>query len=233
MRRRAEPRVQPDLRNGARSVPLLDVFTGLVEACVAVKHVERRERGLRLRLAAPSSDWRVAIGDSIAVSGACLSVAAVADARGGELLERSVAGADMIFDLSAETLERTWFASANAGDRVNLERPLALGDRLDGHLVNGHVDGLASIVAIEDSHDGGRVMSIEVDRALERYLVDKGSITLDGVSLTVVEPRERRFDVALIPITLAKTALGTARIGQRVNVEADVVGKWIEKLLPR
>jgi riboflavin synthase len=209
------------------------VFTGLVEACVAVRRAERRDRGLRLWLAAPGPDWRVGVGDSIAVSGACLSVAASADPRTGELLDRSIAGADIVFDLSAETLERTWLGESKAGTLVNIERPLALGDRLDGHLVSGHVDGLGRIAALEDSRDGGRVMSVEVERGLERYLIEKGSVTLDGVSLTVVSPSDARFAVALIPITLEKTSFGSAAVGQRVNVEADLVGKWIEKLLPR
>jgi riboflavin synthase len=198
-----------------------------------VRRAERRDAGLRLTIAAPAPDWRVAIGDSIAVSGACLSVVAASDPRTGELYERGIAGADMVFDLTAETLERTWLGRASSGARVNIERPLALGDRLDGHLVSGHVDGVGSIEEIEDSRDGGRRMTIRVARGLERYLVDKGSITVDGVSLTVVAPRGDLFDVALIPITLEKTSLGSAKIGAAVNLEADLVGKWIERFVPR
>lgn len=208
------------------------MFTGLVEACVPISRVERRGAGLRLWIAAPGPEWRVSVGDSISVSGACLSVVGSADPRSAELLERGTAGADIVFDLSAETLERTWLGRAVAGSPVNIERPLALGDRLDGHLVAGHVDGQGLIVGIEDSRDGGRVMSLAVGPGLERYLIDKGSITVDGVSLTVVAPRAERFDVALIPITLARTSLGSAAVGQAVNLEADLVGKWIEKLLP-
>jgi riboflavin synthase len=110
---------------------------------------------------------------------------------------------------------------------------MRLSDRLDGHLVTGHVDGRGRYVAIEDSGDGGRRLTIEVDPGLERYLVDKGSIVVDGVSLTVVEPRGRLFDVALIPITLEKTTLGSAERGRTVNLEADLIGKWIERLIPR
>jgi len=208
------------------------VFTGLVEACVPIRRVEARGEGMRLWLAAPDPDWRVAVGESIAVSGACLSVVGSADPRTGELVRPGSAGADIVFDLSAETLLRTWFRSSATGSLVNVERPLELGDRLDGHMVSGHVDGLGRILSIEDSRDGGRVMAIGAGPGLERYLIDKGSITVDGVSLTVVVPRAERFDVALIPITLEKTSLGRAAVGQSVNLEADLVGKWIERLVP-
>jgi riboflavin synthase len=209
------------------------MFTGLVEACVPVRRVEPRAEGMRLWLPAPEPDWRVGAGDSIAVSGACLSVVGSADPDTGEMYGRSVAGADLVFDLSAETLARTWFAGLRPGASVNIERPLALGERLDGHLVAGHVDGVGRVVAVEDSRDGGRVMRIGVGSALERYLVDKGSVTIDGVSLTVVSPDGGRFDVALIPITLQKTSLGAATAGRDVNVEVDLIGKWIERLMPR
>jgi riboflavin synthase len=116
---------------------------------------------------------------------------------------------------------------------VNLERAMLLSDRLDGHLVSGHVDGRGSLAAIEDSGDGGRRITIEVEPGLERYLVEKGSIAVDGISLTVVDPRARRFDVAVIPITLEKTTLGRAESGAVVNLEADLIGKWIERLVPR
>jgi len=137
----------------------------------------------------------------------------------------------MVFDLSAETLERTHFGSLAVGVRLNLERAMLLTDRLSGHLVSGHVDGGGTLVEVRDSGDGGSVYTFEVDPGLERYLIEKGSVTLDGISLTVCEPRERRFDVALIPLTLELTNLGSARVGQRVNVEADMVGKWIERLV--
>lgn len=203
------------------------MFTGIVEACVPVLDVERRGSGARLVLPVPGLDgWDSAEGDSVAVAGTCLTVA--------QLVQRDSApgGRAMAFDLSAETLERTWFGSLVPGRRVNLERALRLGDRLDGHMVAGHVDGGGWIVAVEPSGDGGKRFSIEVDPGLERYLIEKGSITVDGVSLTVVGPREQRFDVAVIPVTLERTQLGQAEVGQRVNIEVDMVGKWIERLLP-
>jgi len=197
------------------------VFTGIVEASVEVQSFERHGEGARVILPPPSGveDWGVQVGQSVAVSGACLTVA--------ELLE----GGELAFELSKETLDRTWFGGLEAGAPVNLERAMKLEDRLDGHLVSGHVDGLGTITGIEDVGDGGRVLSFEVAPCLERYLIEKGSVTLDGVSLTVVEPAGGRFRVAMIPVTLELTAFGAAREGQRVNVEADLVGKWIERLV--
>ena len=201
------------------------MFTGIVEACVPVRAVEARGSGLRLTLPAPPlPGWAVAPGQSIAVSGACLTVA--------ELLPLPGGGApDLAFDLSRETLERTWFAELAPGRAVNLERALRLGDRLDGHLVSGHVDGRAWVRELVETGDGGRELAFEVEPALARYLVDKGSVTLNGVGLTVVEPRGTRFRVALIPLTLERTDLGSTRVGAAYNVEADLIGKWVERLL--
>ena len=192
------------------------MFTGLIEACVPVLGVERRASGLALRVRAPEG-WVLGRGASVAVSGACLT------AVGG-------AARELAFDVSSETLARTWFGALEPGRQVNLERALRLGDRLDGHLVAGHVDGRGRIVAVEDPGDGGRTFRFEVEPELERYLVDKGSVTLDGISLTVVAPQGPRFAVAVIPETLARTSLGVARVGDAVNVEADLVAKWIERL---
>lgn len=197
------------------------MFTGIVEDCVPVRSFEPRGSGARLVLPRPGrADWDAGEGDSIAVCGVCLTVAA-----------RKESG--MAFDLSAETLARTWFADLAPGRRVNVERALRLGDRLDGHMVAGHVDGGGTLLDVRDVGDGGRQLRFELDSGLERWLIEKGSITLDGVSLTVVEPVARTFTVAAIPLTLQLTNLGSAEPGQRVNVEADLVGKWIEHLLPR
>ena len=198
------------------------MFTGIVEAAVPVQALEVQGSGARLVLPRPQGlpePFEADLGDSIAVSGCCLTVAAF--------------GADgsLAFDLSAETLDRTWFRALEPGRRVNLERSVRLSDRLGGHLVSGHVDGGAQVVSIRDAGDGGRVFTFEVDPGLERYLIEKGSVTLDGISLTVVEPRDRRFDVAVIPVTLEVTSLGQAQPGQRLNVEADLIGKWVEKLV--
>lgn len=219
------------------------MFTGIVEGSPPVLRIEPRGTGLRVWIPAPDADWAVAHGESVAVSGCCLTVVGVCEPlwgpeppppgrEAGVELPEGTPGATMIFDLSAETLARTHFGALEVGQPVNLERALRLSDRLSGHLVAGHVDGGGTLVESRDAGDGGRVDTFEVDPGLERYLIEKGSITLDGISLTVVEPRERRFDVALIPVTLEATNLGRARPGQRVNVEADMVGKWIERLLP-
>ncbi len=198
------------------------MFTGIVEARVAVRALEPRGAGARLVLPAPDPGWQAARGESVSVSGCCLTVAGISPLDDG--------GREFAFDLSAETLERTWFGELAPGRLVNLERALRLSDRLGGHLVSGHVDAIGSIAASVDSKDGGRVLTFEVPSGFERYLIDKGSVTIDGVSLTVVSPRDRRFDVALIPSTLEATNLRAAAIGQRVNLEADLVGKWIERL---
>ncbi|MDP6539578.1 MAG: riboflavin synthase [Planctomycetota bacterium] len=203
------------------------MFTGIVEGVGVVSSVSRAGEGLVCRIAPPAGAWSVAEGDSVAVCGACLTVAGLEAGAGA-----SEGAEEMVFDLSAETLARTWFDALEPGGGVNLERALRLGDRLDGHLVSGHIDGLARVAAIADSGDGGRRFTFEVDPGLERYLIEKGSVTLDGISLTVVEPRGPRFDVAVIPLTLERTHLGRAAVDQRVNIEADLVGKWIERLLP-
>ncbi len=197
------------------------MFTGLVEGKARVRAVEARGSGLRLVLEPRIAGFEAVPGQSIAVSGACLSVAA-APGPGGELA----------FDLSAETLDCTWFRGLRAGLELNLERSLRVGERLDGHLVSGHVDGVGRLVGRSDSGDGGCLCEFEGPPGFERWLVEKGSVTVDGVSLTVVRPQGRRFSVALIPLTLAQTTLGSLAAGAPVNLEADAIGKWVERLLP-
>lgn len=206
------------------------MFTGIVESAVPTVRWTPSGGGGRLCLPAPDPSFDVDRGDSVAVSGCCLTVVGHEDDDGNPSEPR--AGARMWFDLSAETLARTWFGELAGGRRVNVERALRLGDRLGGHLVSGHVDGLATVVELADPGDGGRVITFEIAPGLERYLIEKGSVTLDGVSLTVVEPEGRRFQVALIPETLAVTTLADLAPGNRVHVEADQVGKWIERLFP-
>ena len=154
----------------------------------------------------------------MAVSGCCLTIA-------------EFSGTDMVFDLSAETIECTWFGGLDAGRAVNVERAMRIGDRLGGHLVSGHVDGGGEIVGILDTEDGGQEFIFRADPGFERYLVEKGSVVVDGISLTIVRPAAGEFRVAIIPSTLEITSLGTAEVGQRVNLEADMVGKWIERML--
>lgn len=190
--------------------------------------MEARGSGARLVVPAPVLDgWEPRVGDSIAVCGACLTVAELLPVGSAD----PAAGPDMAFDLSAETLERTWLGDLGPGVPVNLERAMLFSARLDGHLVSGHVDGLGQVTGIRDPGDGGAEIEFEVPEELARYLVDKGSITLDGTSLTVVRPQAGRFTVAVIPLTLELTRLGQAKAGDRVNVEVDLVGKWVERLL--
>jgi len=200
------------------------MFTGLVEARAAVLELEQRGDGARLWLAAPKLErgqpsWKPALGESLSVSGCCLSVTAIE--RGGRTA----------FDLSRETLACTWLGALEAGRTVNLERSARLADRLGGHLVSGHVDGVGCIAALEDSRDGGRLFTFEVPRGFERWLLEKASVAVDGISLTIVRPKRRRFQVAVIPETLRRTTLGLARAGDPVHLEGDLIGKWIEKLL--
>jgi riboflavin synthase len=202
------------------------MFTGLVEAQVPVLEFEIRGGGARLVLPTPSAGFEAALGDSISVSGCCLTVSALLEAG------PDAAGPNLEFELSRETLDCTWFAELAPGRRVNLERAMQLGDRLGGHLVSGHVDGGGEVVSIRGDAQAGWTFRFRVDEGLERYLTPKGSATLDGISLTVNEPQGTEFWVAVIPVTFAETTLGTAEPGQRINVEVDLVGKWIEKLMP-
>lgn len=179
----------------------------------------------------PSSEdaWEAGIGDSIAIAGACLTVAELLRAPEGALGGPDLP--DMAFDLTHETLERTWLTGLQPGHVVNLERALKVGARLGGHMVSGHVDVCGHAVGREDVGDGGAVFTFEVPAGFERFLVDKGSVTIDGISLTVVSPAERRFQVAVIPHTLARTHLAHLKPGDPVHLEADQVGKWVERLL--
>jgi riboflavin synthase len=162
-------------------------------------------------------------GASVAVSGVCLTV--VANAPGTE-------DAALAFDLSPETLSRSTLGRLRAGDVVNLERPVTPTGRLGGHLVQGHVDGIGVIDAL-DEVETGREAWFELPDGLERYVVEKGSITVDGVSLTATAVRGRRFGVALVPHTLAATTLGRVGPGDGVNVEVDVIARYVERLLGR
>jgi len=193
------------------------VFTGIVETTGRLVRRDASGAGARLTIRTARPLTRLAIGESIAVNGACLTVTAFRGAR-------------FTVDLSPETLRRTTLGGVAPGARVNLERALRMGDRLGGHLVQGHVDGVGRVEAIRPDGDS-LLYRFQAPRPLARYLVEKGSIAVDGVSLTVFACRGPSFTVALIPHTLAKTTLGERRAGDRVNLEADVLLKHIASML--
>ena len=199
------------------------MFTGLVEELGAVRAVEHREGGARLELVCATVLDDARIGDSIAVNGCCLTVV--------ELGEGWWAA-----DAQIETLDRTTLGAFAPGDPVNLERPMRMGDRLGGHLVLGHVDGVGQVTEVAPLPDGSTRVAVRAPAALARYLVEKGSVTVDGASLTITTVRDlpggdAEFGVALIPHTLAVTTLGVRRVGDRVNLEADMIAKHVERLL--
>jgi riboflavin synthase len=194
------------------------MFTGLVEEVGIVQRVERSGAGARLTVSAVRTLEGTDVGASVAVNGACLTVV---DRRAGAFL----------FDLGPETLTRTALAGLTAGARVNLERPLRLGDALGGHLVLGHVDGVATIEALTRVESTARLKVGLPDPELAGLLVPQGSVAVDGVSLTVAALEGVSFEVMLIPHTLEATTLGTARKGQAVNIEMDVIGKYVARTL--
>jgi riboflavin synthase len=195
------------------------MFTGLIEEIGTVLAFENTGRGARLRIAAPQLSTGIHLGDSIAVNGCCLSVTA---ARGDELS----------FDLLAETIARTNLKSLRPDDRVNLERALAADGRLGGHFVQGHVDCAARILAAKMKGADQRI-EIELPAEFAQYVASKGSIAVNGVSLTVAEILPKSFVVWIIPHTRAQTNLGAARAGDLVNLEFDLIAKYLERMLDR
>jgi riboflavin synthase len=191
------------------------MFTGLVGAVGEVVSVERDERGVVIEIASPIAG-ELAPGDSIAVSGACLTA-------------REIDSGRFRADIVSETLRRTTLGELAGGSRVNLELPLRLSDRLGGHVVLGHVDGVGEVRARRDSGE----IEVSIDEELSRYVVEKGSIALDGVSLTVAAVDASTVTVALIPATRESTTLGEAAVGARLNVEVDIMAKHLERLVSR
>jgi riboflavin synthase len=200
------------------------MFTGIVEELGTVVAVEEQGDAIRLSIRAAAVLEDAGLGDSIAVNGCCLTVV--------EVSTSSTTGAPEVWtaDVMQETLDKTSLAGVKPGDRVNLERAVTADKRLGGHIVQGHVDGVGTIIARTPS-EHWELVEIELPDGLGKYLVDKGSITVDGVSLTVVEAGDKSFTVSLIPETLARTTLGSRQPGERVNLEADVLAKHVEKLL--
>jgi riboflavin synthase len=193
------------------------MFTGIVEELGTVSAVEDQGDAIRLTVRAETVLSDAGLGDSISVNGCCLTVV-------------SHDGVEWTADVMQETLDKTSLQGVRPGDRVNLERAVTAEKRLGGHIVQGHVDGVGQVVRRTPS-EHWEVVEIAMPQELSRYLVDKGSITVDGVSLTVVEARDTTFTVSLIPETLARTTLGLRHPGDRVNLEVDIIAKHVEKLL--
>ncbi|HYN92242.1 MAG TPA: riboflavin synthase [Pilimelia sp.] len=193
------------------------MFTGIVEELGEVVRVAPQQAAALVAVRGPVVAGDARHGDSIAVNGVCLTVV-------------EVTGDVFTADVMAETLHRSSLGALAAGDQVNLERAATLGSRLGGHLVQGHVDGVAEVVAREPA-EHWEVVRFSLPAGLARYVVEKGSITVDGVSLTVVAVTDDTFDVSLIPTTLASTTLGARKPGDPVNLEVDVIAKYVEKML--
>ena len=194
------------------------MFTGIIEELGSVRAIDRREGGARLEIAASTVLGDARAGESIAVNGCCLTVVDLGDGWWAA-------------DAVIETLERTALGSLEQDDPVNLERPLRLSDHLGGHLVQGHVDGVGYVAARSPLADGSTRFTFAAPPDVLRYVVEKGSVAVDGISLTVAALGEDSFDVAVIPHTLAVTTLGHKDPGAAVNLEADLIAKYVERLL--
>jgi riboflavin synthase len=195
------------------------VFTGIVRERGTVAAIDGGEEGIRLRIEAPETAAQAALGDSVAINGVCLTVTA-----------RD--GASLSFDAVPETLSRTALGRLAPGSVVNLEPALRAGAPLGGHYVQGHVDDVGRVRSLEPEGDGVR-LTIEAPDELLRYCVEKGSIALEGVSLTIAALHDDAFEVALIPHTLTETTLAALAPGDPVNLEADVLAKYVERLVAR
>lgn len=196
---------------------MTNLFTGIVEGTGTVRAVERSGRTLRLAISAGRLAAGLSAGDSVAVNGVCLTVTKV---NGGEFWA----------DVMPETFDRTALARLRPGEPVNLERPLSPSGRLGGHLVQGHVDGVGTVAAVREE-ENARILTIRAPAGVLRYLVPKGSVAVDGVSLTVVDVAPDHFTVSLIPHTATVTTLGRRRPGDPVNIEADVIAKYVERFV--
>ncbi|WP_425061026.1 Riboflavin synthase [Sporomusa carbonis] len=193
------------------------MFTGLVEELGKVKSIVRGAKSVRLTVSARKVLDDVKLGDSIAVNGTCLTVVAFSQDW-------------FTADVMPETVDRTALAGLKPGDTVNLERSLRVGDRLGGHIVSGHIDGVGVILA-KEQNDNAVIVKISAGPEVMRYIIKKGSIAVDGTSLTVIDFGADWFTVSLIPHTAAMTTVGIKTTGEPVNLESDVIGKYVEKLL--
>ncbi|MCG9130522.1 riboflavin synthase [Candidatus Poribacteria bacterium] len=193
------------------------MFTGIVEELGTIRNIQRLSQGVILEIQARDILADAKVGDSIAVDGACLTI-------------RALTPEAFTADISAETLRRTTLGERKVGEQINLERSLQLSDRLGGHLVLGHVDEVATISAWKDEGDAS-LMQVTMSRNLRPYIAYKGCVTVDGISLTVSSLFDDAFEVALIPHTKQVTTLGAKRIGASVNLEVDIIARYLETLL--
>ncbi len=194
------------------------MFTGLIEEIGTIRTVQRRSSSIRIEIHSHIIPEDLKVDHSVAVNGVCLTAVAV-----------SADG--FTVDAVAETLSRTTLRECQVGTKVNLERAMRLGDRLGGHLVQGHVDAIAPIRRFQQGPEGG-ILTIELASQLTKYVIEKGSITIDGISLTVAEKRGQMISLALIPHTLTHTILQFKKAGDNVNIEVDIIAKYIEQLFP-
>jgi len=199
------------------------MFTGIIEDTGTVERIEAAVSGIRLAVHTKAYARGLKIGDSMAVNGCCLTVVKINRSRIGAIIE---------FDLLKETWSLTNFQFASIGSLVNLERPLRAGGRLDGHFVTGHIDGLGKVRQWKRSKQDW-LLGIRADSKMMRYVVLKGSIAVDGISLTVASIQKNEFQVWIIPHTYEVTALRQREVGDHVNLEADILGKYVEKFLGR
>jgi riboflavin synthase len=193
------------------------MFTGIIEGLGTIAAIQRIGLGSRMAI---TSDFDLAgsrIGDSIAVDGVCLTATSLDDRR-------------FAVDVSPETLKRSVLGTIRIGDRVNLERALRLSDRLDGHLVSGHVDGIG-VVSERRTLANAIIITYRVPTSLSRYMIEKGSIAVDGTSLTINRCDDASFDVSIIPHTASLTTVGMKRVGETVNIETDMIGKYVERFV--
>ncbi len=195
------------------------MFTGIIESIGRVSGVQLESDSARIVVEAPDLVEGTRLGDSVAVNGACLTVV-------------EIDGPSLSFDAVRETLERTNLGELCSDSRVNLERALRADGRLDGHIVQGHIDGTGRVVRVEQRGEDVRFI-VDCDSSFADLLVEKGSVAIDGVSLTVVNVEKHGFDVVLIPHTLLETTLGDREPGQRLNLEADILGKYVRRYLER
>ncbi len=191
------------------------MFTGIIEGLGSISRIRTSGQGKRLTVEAEFALDQTKVGDSISVSGACVTAVRIAGRR-------------FEVDVSPETLKMTTFGSAKVGDRLNLERAMRLSDRIDGHLVSGHIDG-TGVIGSKTAMGNAVAITFEADESLTRYMITKGSVAVDGISLTINTCGPGSFSVAVIPHTAGLTTIGFKNLGDRVNIETDMIGKYVER----